>query len=64
MPKAKTKSGAKKRFKVSKGGQIKHRQAFRSHLLSKKATARKKRLSSMGVVDASDLCRVKKMLTL
>ena len=40
MPKLKTHSGAKKRFKMTKKGKIKRAQAFRRHILNKKSTKR------------------------
>ena len=42
MPKMKTKSGAKKRFKVSSSGRIKRSQAFKRHILTKKTTKAKR----------------------
>lgn len=44
MPKVKTNSGAKKRFKVTATGKIKRRRAFHSHLLTKKSKKRKRHL--------------------
>ena len=41
MPKMKTKAGAKKRFKVTGSGKIKRKHAFKSHILTKKATKQK-----------------------
>ena len=38
MPKMKTKSGAKKRFRVRPGGTVKRGQAFKRHILTKKST--------------------------
>ena len=38
MPKMKTKSGAKKRFRVRPGGTVKRGQAFKRHILTKKTT--------------------------
>ncbi|MCC5931081.1 MAG: 50S ribosomal protein L35 [Cyclobacteriaceae bacterium] len=62
MPKIKTKSGAKKRFKISGTGKIMRKHAFKSHILTKKDTKRKRRLTHMGLVDKSDLGRVRDML--
>lgn len=45
MPKIKTHSGAKKRFKVSKTGKILRAKAYKSHILNKKTTKRKRNLS-------------------
>ena len=44
MPKMKTHSGAKKRFKLSKSGKVKRSHAFASHILTKKTTKRKRGL--------------------
>ena len=62
MPKVKTKSSAKKRFKLSGSGKIRRKQAFKSHILTKKSTKRKRNLTKMGVVHESDEGRVKAML--
>jgi large subunit ribosomal protein L35 len=64
MPKLKTKSGAKKRFKVTGTGKIKHKHAFKNHILTKKETKQKRRLSHMSVVNKSDMKNVKAMLVL
>ncbi|MFP6766729.1 MAG: 50S ribosomal protein L35 [Planctomycetaceae bacterium] len=50
MPKQKTHKGMKKRFKVSATGKVKHRSAFRGHLLSSKSSKRKRRLRKDGIV--------------
>jgi large subunit ribosomal protein L35 len=64
MPKVKTKSGAKKRFKVTGTGKVKRKNAFKSHILTKKSTDRKRRLSHSSLVSKSDMGRVKDMLAL
>jgi len=64
MPKLKTKSGAKKRFKVTGTGKIKHKHAFKNHILTKKETKQKRRLSSMAIVKKSDMNNVRAMLVL
>lgn len=64
MPKLKTKSGAKKRFKVTGTGKIKHKRAFKNHILTKKETKQKRRLSSKSLVKKSDMNNVKAMLVL
>jgi len=64
MPKMKTNSGAKKRFKVKKNGQIKRGSAFRSHILTKKDQSRKVALRGPQTVDSTDSTRVKRMLGL
>ncbi len=62
MPKMKTHSGAKKRFKVTGGGKVKARHAFTSHILEKKSPKRKRRLSNAAVLSADDTNRVKQLL--
>lgn len=62
MPKMKTNSSAKKRFKVTGTGKIKRKHAFKSHILTKKETKRKRNLTHAGLVDKSDMKRVKRML--
>lgn len=62
MPKMKTKSGAKKRFKVRSSGGIKRSQAFKRHILTKKTTKSKRQLRGMEAVHASDTKQVRAML--
>jgi large subunit ribosomal protein L35 len=62
MPKVKTKSGAKKRFALTATGKIKRKHAYKSHILTKKSTKRKRNLTKMGMVHESDEGRVKAML--
>jgi large subunit ribosomal protein L35 len=62
MPKMKTKSSAKKRFKVTGTGKIKRKHAFKSHILTKKSKKRKKALTKMGLVHDADESNVKQML--
>ncbi len=50
MPKLKTKSGAKKRFKVTGTGKIKRKNAFKNHILTKKETKQKRRLGNKSLV--------------
>lgn len=64
MPKVKTKSGAKKRFKLSATGKIRRKHAYKSHILTKKATKRKRNLTKLGLVHKSDEGRIKDMLNL
>lgn len=64
MPKLKTKSGAKKRFKVTGTGKIKHKHAYKNHILTKKETKQKRRLSHMSLVKKSDMDNVRAMLVL
>ena len=51
MPKAKTHKGMKKRFKLTASGKVKHKKAFRGHILSKKSGKRKRNLRQDGVID-------------
>ena len=62
MPKQKTHSGAKKRFKVTGSGKIMCEQANRRHLLEVKSSKRTRRLAADLEVAPADLKRVKKML--
>jgi large subunit ribosomal protein L35 len=62
MPKVKTKSGAKKRFKLTGTGKIKRKHAFKSHILTKKETKQKRNLTKMTLVHKSDEKNVKDML--
>jgi large subunit ribosomal protein L35 len=64
MPKVKTKSGAKKRFKLTGSGKIKRKHAFKSHILTKKETKQKRNLTHAGLVDKADVPNVKKMLNI
>lgn len=64
MPKAKTKSGAKKRFKLTGTGKIKRKHAYKSHILTKKETKQKRGLTNMTLVHPADKDRVKKMLNI
>jgi large subunit ribosomal protein L35 len=64
MPKVKTNSGAKKRFKLTGTGKIKRKHAFKNHILTKKSTKRKRNLVKMTLVHDSDVGRVKTLLNL
>ena len=61
MPKMKSSSGAKKRFKRTANG-FKHKQSFRSHILTKKSTKRKRQLRGMQQVAAADQPLIERML--
>lgn len=62
MPKMKTHSSAKKRFKVTASGKLKRRHAYKSHLLRKKSKSQKKRLLKASLVHPSDEARMKLLL--
>ena len=64
MPKVKTKSSAKKRFKVTGSGKIKRKHAFKSHILTKKTIKQKRRLTQAGLVDKADENNIKDMLNI
>jgi large subunit ribosomal protein L35 len=64
MPKIKTHSSAKKRFKVTGGGKVKRFNANHSHLMRKKSNKRKGRLVGSDTVSAVDQPRVMTMLGL
>ena len=62
MPKIKTHSGAKKRFKLTKNGSVKRAHAFKSHILNKKTTKRKRNLRKTVVANVTNVAAVKKMI--
>jgi len=62
MPKMKTHSGAKKRFKVTAGGKVRGRHAFTSHILEKKSPKKKRALGAPARLNEHDTPRVKRML--
>ena len=62
MPKMKTHSGAKKRFKVTGSGKIKRFQANTSHLMRKKSKKAKLRLRGSAMVSKADEGRMKQLL--
>jgi large subunit ribosomal protein L35 len=62
MPKLKSHSGAKKRFKFTKNGKIKKASANKSHILTKKSTKRKRTLRKSAYVDHTNVASIKLML--
>ena len=62
MPKMKSNRGAKKRFKTNSSGKIKHRRNYKSHILAKKSTKRKRKLRKYRYIHESDAQRVKAMI--
>ena len=58
----KTNPGAKKRFSLTGTGKIKRKHAFKSHILTKKATKRKRNLTYFGLVDKADKKNIKLLL--
>ncbi len=64
MPKIKTNSGSKKRFKLTGTGKVKRKHAFKSHILTKKTKKQKRNLTHIGLVSSVDTKRVKALLGL
>jgi large subunit ribosomal protein L35 len=62
MPKVKTHSGAKKRFKLTPRGKVRARHAMRSHILGKKSAKRKRRLAEPVILPGPDRARAKTLL--
>ncbi len=62
MPKLKTHRGAAKRFSLTKSGKVKRGQAFRSHILTKKSTKRKRGLRMAAYASDANAAVVKKLI--
>ena len=62
MPKIKTNRAAAKRFKATGTGKLKRNKAYKSHILTKKSTKRKRNLRKATVVDSTNLKNIKKAL--
>ncbi|MFO8029723.1 MAG: 50S ribosomal protein L35 [Cyclonatronaceae bacterium] len=62
MPKMKTVSGAKKRFKTTATGKLKRKKAYASHILTKKSPKRKRNLRTATLVDKTDIARMRSLL--
>ncbi|TAL38692.1 MAG: 50S ribosomal protein L35 [Spirochaetes bacterium] len=62
MPKLKTNSGAKKRFKVTKNGKVKKANGWRSHLLEAKSSGRKRKLGKATLVHDSEVDKIRRMM--
>jgi large subunit ribosomal protein L35 len=62
MPKMKTHSGAKKRFRLTATGKVRGRSAFSTHILEKKSPKRKRRLGAPAEIAKADEKRVKTLL--
>jgi large subunit ribosomal protein L35 len=62
MPKMKTHRGAAKRFKLTGTGKIKKAKAFKSHILEKKSSKRKRNLRKSGIVSAADAKKIKLLI--
>jgi large subunit ribosomal protein L35 len=62
MPKVKTHSGAKKRFRTTARGKVLGRHAMTSHILGKKSAKRKRRLEKPVALKTQDAGRVRELL--
>ncbi len=62
MPKMKTHSGAKKRFRLTGTGKVMHRQAGKMHLNEHKSSKRTRRLTGDAVLTKGDAQKAKKLL--
>ena len=62
MPKIKTHKGAAKRFGVTKNGKIKRGKAFRSHILNKKTTKRKRKIRRAGYLAKANAATIRAMM--
>jgi large subunit ribosomal protein L35 len=62
MPKIKTHRGAAKRFSLTKSGKIKRAKAYKSHILNKKSTKRKRNLRQGTYVDATEEKNIKQLI--
>ena len=63
MPKIKTNRAAAKRFKKTATGKLKRNKAYKSHILTKKSTKRKRNLRQATITDATNVKNMKKVLT-
>jgi len=64
MPKVKTNSGAKKRFRFTGTGKVKRKHAYHSHILTKKTKKQKRNLAQTTIVDPSNMKQVRDLLCL
>lgn len=64
MPKVKTNSAAKKRFRFTGTGKLKRRHAYHSHILTKKTKKQKRNLVHTAIVDPSNTRQVRDLLNL
>lgn len=62
MPKLKTHSGSKKRFRLTASGKVKRTQGYKNHILTKKSTKRKRGLRQGVMADPTNAATIKKML--
>ena len=60
--KIKTKSSAKKRFKITANGKIKRSKSKMNHILTKQRKSNKRKLAKRGLIAPADMAAVKRML--
>ncbi|MDD4526410.1 MAG: 50S ribosomal protein L35 [Candidatus Margulisbacteria bacterium] len=64
MPKMKTRSSAKKRFKLTGSGKIRHYKINNSHILEKESQKRKKNRQGLVLLDSTNTKKIKRMLAI
>ena len=64
MPKMKTKRSATKRFKVTGSGNVRYARGFKNHILTNKNRKRKRQMKALGVLNATDGRKTKRLLGL
>ncbi len=62
MPKIRTNRGAAKRFSITANGKVKMKRAFKSHILTKKSTKRKRALRATGYVSDTQAAQIKRLI--
>ena len=62
MAKIKTHKATAKRFSITKNGKVKRAHAFKSHILNKKTTKRKRNLRKVVTADVTNVAKIKKMI--
>ena len=62
MPKKKTSRAAAKRFTKTGTGKLKRNKAYKSHILTKKTTKRKRNLRKSAITDKTNVSNMKKIL--
>ena len=63
MPKQKTHSGAKDRFRITRKGKVLHKKMNKNHILEKKSSKRKRRLNGEGELQNGDAKQIRKLLS-
>ncbi|MGI5919487.1 MAG: 50S ribosomal protein L35 [Christensenellales bacterium] len=62
MPKIKTHRGAAKRFSLTKTGKVKRAKAFKSHILNKKTTKRKRNLRKATFISSAEAKNIRQLI--